>query len=222
MSSFSDLKGELCRNDQHQRRRSDAVDQREGLQRIVGQLLVERHIGRHDAVGAVVERVTVRLRACDVFRRNDAAGARLVLDDHRLPELFAEGLGNHARALVADAAGRKADDPCHGACGKILRACASHDCADQRHCAAECCRQFHCFSSVVVATGRSCCFLLHAPRPGKGWRPVRWRVPATLRNPGPRSTSEKRIRCVQRRFGAASQRATIAYAGLEHRCSSKG
>ena len=46
----------------------------------------------------------------DVFGANDAAGARLVLDDHGLADLLGEHLGDGARAVVGYAARRERHD----------------------------------------------------------------------------------------------------------------
>jgi len=77
--------------------------------RIVGQFGIERVIDRH-AAGADQERSAVWRRLGDIFGGDDRAAARLVLNNHRLAEIFRQFLPEHARDDVVAAAGRETDD----------------------------------------------------------------------------------------------------------------
>ncbi|MNJ59128.1 hypothetical protein D3C77_547950 [compost metagenome] len=71
---------------------------------VVVELAVQRAV---DGVGdgAHVQRVAVGRRARHDFRADVAVGARLVLDDEALPELFRQRLGHQARDDVGGATG---------------------------------------------------------------------------------------------------------------------
>ena len=79
-----------------------------------GPIDVRRGIRQH-------QRVAVGCGTHHLQPADGAAGARLVVDDHRLAERLGERLGDGARHDVARAAGREGDDDAHrllGPCGQ--------------------------------------------------------------------------------------------------------
>ena len=63
----------------------------------------------------------IGLAFCDVIGADRAVRARLVLDDHVLPEQRLELVGHEPRHEVRGAAGREGDDNADDAGGKLLR-----------------------------------------------------------------------------------------------------
>ena len=84
-------------------------DRGEVLHRVVAQVLVEPRMDHQRAAGREDQRVAVRRGALDLGQRQPAAGARLVVDDHVLPERDAHLVGEQARHHVGRAARREAD-----------------------------------------------------------------------------------------------------------------
>ena len=76
-------------HDQHVGKHDAHRDRRDVALRIVGEVLHEVRRDGHRADRGEVNRVAVGRRQGDVLRRDVAAGARLVLDDDRLPEVLA-------------------------------------------------------------------------------------------------------------------------------------
>src|SRR5262249_48734743 len=67
---------------------------------VVGQFRVYRRRDRHLAAGGHHNRVSVRRLVFDVLDRDAAASARLVLDDHGLPDVLRQVLPDEPREEV--------------------------------------------------------------------------------------------------------------------------
>ena len=118
-------------DDQHAGLASDERNRREVVDRIVGELRVERGA---DGVGLRREqqRVAVRRGAGDDLGADRGAGAGLVLDDELLPEAFAELLRDHAHRPVDRATRRKRHDHFHRVRRVVLRVQrAGNECAER-------------------------------------------------------------------------------------------
>ena len=112
------------RHDDHGDRR-EVADRFKALDRVVGQLFVERRHNAHDGC-ADQQRVAVGLRIGHDLRRDVARHARLVVDQHLLAEDFREPLRQQTSRNVGRPTRRKADHqpdrpvwigalgPCHG------------------------------------------------------------------------------------------------------------
>ena len=77
---------------------------------MIGQLGKDRRRDRHLPDRTDDQRITVGRLARDIFDRKSSAGAGLVLDDHRLPDIFRQLLSDESREQVVAAAGAEADD----------------------------------------------------------------------------------------------------------------
>ena len=104
----------LCRivhrHHHDQRKIRDHRQRNKGLGRMVGELRQGRRGDRHHAAGAHHQGIAIGRLARDVFRRDPAAGAGLVLDHDRLLEDVGELLPDQARENVVAATGGEADD----------------------------------------------------------------------------------------------------------------
>ena len=98
---------ELRIDDQHERRLHHQRQRDQVGHRVVGKILVERDVDRHGRARRHHQRVAVRRRLGDRARRDDAAGARPVLDHEGLAEPLLELLPEHAGEDVGAAAGRE-------------------------------------------------------------------------------------------------------------------
>jgi hypothetical protein len=106
---------------QEKRRGADHRDRREILRRVVGRPVREVHGDRERARGGEHDGVAVGRRLQRGVDADGAAGARPVVDDHRLPEALAKARREDARDGVGAAARRKGDDETHGLGGIRLR-----------------------------------------------------------------------------------------------------
>ena len=93
--------------------------------RIVGKLLVQGDVDRHDWRRRHEDGVAVGCRASDGKRPDYSATARPVLDHERLAEPLLQALPQHPRQEFRAAAGRKRHDEGDWACGIRLGMCAS-------------------------------------------------------------------------------------------------
>src|SRR5258705_126328 len=90
--------------------RRERRDEREVLERVVGQLRIERNVDRHRARVAEHQRVTVGRGARHLLGGDHAARAGNVLDHERLAEGVAELGREHPRQHVGIAARRRRGD----------------------------------------------------------------------------------------------------------------
>ncbi|KAG1250832.1 hypothetical protein G6F68_012596 [Rhizopus microsporus] len=113
--------GAAGRHDADGAERAQHADLLEVLLRVVGQALVQELVGGVRGVRGQEEGVAVRRRGLGRLGADAAAGAGAVFDDHGLPGLFAQVLGERTRGQVGCAAGRGRHDDRHGlfgpACG---------------------------------------------------------------------------------------------------------
>ena len=101
---------DLRMHDEQHRHFRDVRDRDErglGVERHPG---VEKWIGGQDAGRRHQQRVTVGFRLRDRVGAHIAAGARPVLDDHRLPERLGDFIADRAREHVGKPAGRERRD----------------------------------------------------------------------------------------------------------------
>ena len=116
---------------QHQRIARHQRDHREVLERVVGELLVERRVDRKRAARREQQRVAVRCGLRDGGRRGRGACARAVLDD----EGFAQPLGELLRHQLADDVDRSAGGERHHDGYLSRRIVLRRNCARERqHC----------------------------------------------------------------------------------------
>ncbi|MNT21674.1 hypothetical protein D3C72_1570210 [compost metagenome] len=108
---------------QHGARGGDVGDRAQLSARIVGQLLVQRQVGRDRAGNGHQQRIAVRRRLGDVVGADDAAGTALVLHHHRLAELARQAIADGARQRVGQPARRVGDDQVDGL-GRVGALCA--------------------------------------------------------------------------------------------------
>jgi len=97
-----------------------ARNRRQVLQRVIRQLVVQGHVGGHRPVGGEQQRLAVRRGGGDQVGRDDGIAAGAVLDQHGLPQLFAQALRRVARHRVRAGSGRIRHDQAYRA-GRILR-----------------------------------------------------------------------------------------------------
>jgi hypothetical protein len=136
-------------------RDADLRDRRNVTTRVIRQILVERRPGRD---GDVIdeERVAVARRFRNDVGAQCAARARAVVDDERLPELFAELLSEITRNEIARAAGRKRHDQPHGLARVDLCMGGTRQCgADHARSQPPQCLFFHVISSRRPLDGSS-------------------------------------------------------------------
>ena len=112
--------------DQRHRHIVDEADVVEVGERVEPQLPVQRRRRRHADV-MNQDGVTVGLGVLDLLRCQDAARARLVLHDHRLPERLGHRLGDDARHGVGGPAGSIGHEHRERFGGILLRAHARGD-----------------------------------------------------------------------------------------------
>ena len=86
----------------------------EVAERIVGEVGIQAWIDHEIGVDGHEQGVAVGRRPRDLCRRQPAIGARLVLDDHRLPHGFAQTIREAARDQVDRAACRLRQDEANG------------------------------------------------------------------------------------------------------------
>ena len=114
---------------EHVRKHDAHRDRRDVALRIVAEVLHYMRRDGHRADRREVNGVPVGRRRGDVLSRDVAAGARLVLDDDRLPNVFAELLCDEPGHGIGASTGGEADGQRDGAAGEILPAdnsCDSH------------------------------------------------------------------------------------------------
>ncbi len=117
----------------HVREADDAGDGRDVAQEIEVELRKQRRvdgIGRRDQQ----QRVAVRRRVDDGFRREIGGSAGPALDHHGLTELLLQPLGGEARRDVGRSAGRVADDEPDGACRICLCTGTAHERREGERC----------------------------------------------------------------------------------------
>ena len=78
------VEGRAFEGDKEVRQLRHHMDRQEARQRVVGQVLSQRDIGRHGALGAVEDRIAVRLGAGRLLGADGAARPAPVVDQHGL------------------------------------------------------------------------------------------------------------------------------------------
>ena len=153
------------RADDGHRHFGDEADIFEGVQRVVGELAVERGAGRHADV-VEQQRVAVRLGAGDAAGAQRAAGAADILDDDLLAEILGHGFGDQARDRVGRAAGRERHDDGDRAVGIGLGGSRKRG---RRECRGgkQSCHEFHYWFSSLDAS-RLCGPAVQGPIEGEG------------------------------------------------------
>ncbi|MNN31100.1 hypothetical protein D3C81_1447730 [compost metagenome] len=105
---------------QHEWQVAHAADRREVLDRVIGQLLHQRRVGRMRGVGGHEQRIAVRGRLRNQLRRDGAVGAGAIVDHHVLAERIAQFLGRDARDGIGAAAGGKRHDKADRTAGPAI------------------------------------------------------------------------------------------------------
>src|SRR6266853_735471 len=111
-------------HDQHQGHGGDQGDRLKILLRIERHLRVREGVDDHRPGGGEEEVVAVRRRMRACGRSDQAAPARTILHDHRLPQPHRELRTDHARNDVAHRAGRRDRDEAYRSRRVGLRACS--------------------------------------------------------------------------------------------------
>ncbi len=114
MNSFTLFTGDAALTTSTFGRDRDQRDRREVLRRVVGHRLVEARIDRMRGQRAHQDRVAVGRRLRDHVGADVAAGAGLVLHNHRLAPHLGELLRDEAAGDVERSAGRERHDQLHG------------------------------------------------------------------------------------------------------------
>ena len=118
---FPVLETQLLAHEDHGRRAlANRRDDRELVLEFEAQLLLHRQQAARHGARAAEQGVAVRLPARDVFHRDDAVGARLVLDDDVDAKNIAQLLGGGAQGDVGRTAGRERIDDADRLRGELV------------------------------------------------------------------------------------------------------
>ena len=115
------LGGHLVVHQQRQRLHGSAGNGGEVLERVVGQLAVQRWVDDHHAGIGQHQRVAIRRRAHDILRAHRATGARLVIHHHRLAQHGLQLVRQQTGMLIQRAACRKAHHQTNRLAGEGIR-----------------------------------------------------------------------------------------------------
>ena len=98
-------------------------DRREIRQDVIGNLWIDRRIGRRGRDRRHPERIAIRRCFCSLIRAHHAPTAGLILDNHRLPKMWRDTLRHHAGNDVGGPTRRKGYNQLDGPAWVGLRAC---------------------------------------------------------------------------------------------------